>query len=165
MLMSCRTKEILTGGRREAYQAQESANAPVMTAMSEANRSISRGSALPARFARACYPPGPPSRAFEGHGHAHAARDAQRGQAQRVALLPHLVGAGEDDAGSGHADGVAEGDGPSVRIEAVVVELELAVAGQDLGGEGFVQLDHVEVLQGEAGLLQDLAGGGDHPDP
>src|SRR6266540_4814218 len=42
---------------------------------------------------------------LEDHCHSHAARDAQRGQPQRVALLAHLVSAGEHDPGAGHADG------------------------------------------------------------
>src|SRR6266542_3524823 len=91
------------------------------------------------------------SAALQGHGHAHAAGDAQRSQSERIALLPHLVRAGEHDPGSGHPDGVSQGDGAAVRVQPVVVELELAVAGEHLGGEGLVQLNDLEVLEGQAG--------------
>ena len=60
---------------------------------------------------------------------------------------------------------MAQRDGAPVRIEPVVIELQLTVACQDLSGEGFVELDHLEVLQRKARLLQHLAGGGDHADP
>src|SRR5436190_2230596 len=82
------------------------------------------------------YPLGP----FEGDGHAHAPRDAEGGEPQGIALLAHLVRTRQYDPGPGHPDRMPQGDGAAVRIQPVVVELELPVARQDLGGEGLVQL-------------------------
>src|SRR5881628_32909 len=78
---------------------------------------------------------------FQGDGHPHAPADAQRGQPQRVALLPHLVRARQNDPCPGHPDGMPQRDGSAVRVQPVVVELQLAVAREDLRGEGLVQLD------------------------
>ena len=51
-----------------------------------------------------------------------------------------------------------QGDGPAVHVECVGVDAQVAVAGDDLGGEGLVDLDEVEVVDGHAGAGQRLAG-------
>src|SRR2546430_15955371 len=98
---------------------------------------------------------------LEDHCHAHAPGDAEGGEGEGGIAVAELVGGREHDPGAGHADGVAERDGAALGVQLVVVELELAVAGQDLGGERFVQLDDVEVLQRESRLLEDPQGGRD----
>ena len=49
------------------------------------------------------------------------------------------------DEGAGHADRVAEGDGAAVDVGPFEADLQLAVAGEDLGGERLVDLDHVDL--------------------
>ena len=50
------------------------------------------------------------------------------------------------DAGAGHAEGVADRDRAAVDVQLVDVDAELAVARDDLGGEGLVDLDQVDVV-------------------
>src|SRR5215207_2275763 len=100
---------------------------------------------------------------LEGDGHALAAGDAEGGQPAAGALALELVDDGPDDAGAGHADRVAEGDGAAVDVGPLPVELELAVAGQDLGRERLVDLDHVDLGERPAELGQQLLGGRDNP--
>ncbi|MCY1291636.1 hypothetical protein D9M70_408330 [compost metagenome] len=54
---------------------------------------------------------------------------------------------------------MAEGDGAAVGVDprVVVGQAQFAQHGQALGGEGFVEFDHVHVGQGQAGQLQHLA--------
>src|SRR5436309_990850 len=59
---------------------------------------------------------------------------------------------------------MAEGDGPSVDVDPGGVELEVADAGEGLGGESLVQLYEVEVVNGQPGAFESLAGGGDRAD-
>src|SRR5215211_5991751 len=99
--------------------------------------------------------------ALQGDGHALAAGDAEGGQAAPGLLALELMDHGADDAGAGHADGVAEGDGAAVDVGPVPVELQLAVTGQDLGRERLVDLDHVDLGEGPAELGQQLLGGRD----
>ena len=55
---------------------------------------------------------------------------------------------------------MAECDGAAVDVEFLAVEMQLAIAGQDLGGEGFVEFDQIEVGEFEAVFLFHLADGG-----
>src|SRR6185295_14473565 len=72
------------------------------------------------------------SHGLEYGGHAHAAADAERGQAA-IGLPPgHLVEQRDRDAGPRGADRMAQGDGATVDVQAVGVQVELPVAGQDL---------------------------------
>ena len=59
--------------------------------------------------------------------------------------LEHLVQQRHRDPRSGAADGMAERDGTAIDVELVAVEMQFAVAGQNLRGEGFIQLDQFEV--------------------
>ena len=55
------------------------------------------------------------------------------------------------DAGAGHAERVAEGDGAAVDVELVPRDAELVADGHDLRGERLVDLDEVDVVDGHAG--------------
>ena len=55
------------------------------------------------------------------------------------------------EAGAGAAERVAEGDRAAVDVEPLLVDPQLAGAGEDLGGEGLVQLDQVDLVEREAG--------------
>ena len=65
---------------------------------------------------------------------------------------------GAGDAGAGHAEGVADGDGAAVDVQAVHVDAEVAVRGDHLGGEGLVDLDQVDVADGHSGAASAPAG-------
>ena len=66
------------------------------------------------------------------------------------------------DAGPGLAEGVAEGDGAALDVELVPADAEVLGRGDDLGGEGLVDLDQVDVVDGHAGPLR---GPGGRPRP
>src|SRR5690606_14030517 len=57
-------------------------------------------------------------------------------------------------AGAGHAEGVAHGDGAAVDVELVPVDAEVLGRRHDLGGERLVDLDQVDVVDRHAGVLQ-----------
>ena len=79
--------------------------------------------------------------------------------AATVAL--QLACCGQQDAGPGHSEGMAQGDGAPLRIDARVVvgQPERSGTGQALGGKGLIQLDVVHVLEGQSGLVEGLSGG------
>src|SRR5258707_2921108 len=88
-----------------------------------------------------------PLLAFDGHGHAHAAADAQRGEALlRVALL-HFVQQRDEDAAARSADRVAERDRAAVHVHFRGVPAHLPVYRDRLGGESLVDLHEVDVLR------------------
>src|SRR5690606_7365065 len=72
---------------------------------------------------------------------------------------------GAGDAGAAHAEGVAEGDGAAVGIYewGVFGDAEVAEDGDALAGEGFVELDDVEVGGCEVEAGTEFAGGGCGP--
>src|SRR6267378_228924 len=102
--------------------------------------------------------------ALEDAGGAHAAADAHGDHA--VAGVAALEFA--DDGGgkfcAGAAEGVAQGDGASVGIDAAGVEAGLLDDGQGLRGEGFVELDYCHVIEREAGELQRFGDGSNGAD-
>ena len=63
------------------------------------------------------------------------------------------------DARSGRAERVAESDGSSARVQDVGVQVELALAGNRLGGERLVDLDEVDICQLQIRLGQHFADG------
>ena len=60
-------------------------------------------------------------------------------------------------AGAGHAERVADGDRAAVDVEPVEVDAEVLVGRHDLGGEGLVDLDQVDVADAHAGVGQRAA--------
>ena len=64
-----------------------------------------------------------------------------------AAAAAQLADEGGGEAGAGAAEGVAEGDRAAVDVELLLVDAELAGAGEDLGGEGLVELDQVDVVE------------------
>jgi hypothetical protein len=70
---------------------------------------------------------------------------------------------GGEDPGAAGAERVAQCDGSTVDVHPLRIEAELADAGDRLDREGLVQLDQVEVRQGEAGAAQRLSGGRNRP--
>src|SRR5690606_19501083 len=70
-----------------------------------------------------------------------------------------LQGGGHQQAGAGHAQRVAQGDGAAVGVDpgVVVLDAQLTHDREALGGEGFVQFDDVDLIDGQALLVQQLA--------
>src|SRR5690606_35280509 len=52
-------------------------------------------------------------------------------------------------AGTGHAVGMADGDGATGDVESVVVDTEGITAVQHLAGEGFVELPDIDIVHPE----------------
>ena len=102
---------------------------------------------------------------FDDKGHAHAAADAECGQAAVRVALEHLVQKRDDDARAGAADGVAERDGSAVDVELAAIEVEFAIAGEHLRGKGLVEFDEIEVREFEGVFLFELAEAGTGPMP
>src|SRR5579864_2016329 len=98
---------------------------------------------------------------FYAHGDAHAAADAQRGQALLGVAFLHLVEERHQDARSRGADRMADGDCAAIDVDLAGVPAEVLVDRASLRGERFVGLDQIEVADAPAGLLQRRARGWD----
>src|SRR3954467_6597522 len=87
------------------------------------------------------------SNPLDHHRDALADADAHGAEGVTAAAAVELFGGGEGQAGAGHAEGGAEGDGAAVRVDVlgVVGEAELAEHRQSLGSESFVDLDNVHI--------------------
>ena len=84
---------------------------------------------------------------FEDRRQALADADAHGGDAVPAAAAAQLADEGAGEAGAGAAERVAEGDRAAVDVELLLVDAELAGAGEDLGGEGLVELDQVDLVE------------------
>src|SRR5437879_5988301 len=99
--------------------------------------------------------------ALDAHGDAHAAADAERGQALLRAALLHLVEQGHQHARTRRADRMAERDGAAIDVDLGRIPAEILVDRAGLRGEGLVRLDQVEVLDLPAGLGERCPAGRD----
>src|ERR1700674_3631811 len=89
--------------------------------------------------------------------HTQAAANAQGRNATFGLALEHLTQQRDRDARSGATDRMAERDRAAIDIQFLRIEMQFPVAGQDLGGEGFVELYQVEIGYAELMLLLHLA--------
>src|SRR5258707_451969 len=87
--------------------------------------------------------------------------DAHSGEAVATAAPLQFVEQGGDDARATTAQGMTEGDGAAVDVEFFLVDLQFADTLERLGGEGFVDLDQVKVVDAQTGSLENLARGRD----
>jgi hypothetical protein len=69
------------------------------------------------------------------------------------------------DAAAGRADRVADGDGAAVDVDLAGVPAHFLVDGAGLGGEGFVDLEQVQVGRLPAGALPAPCAAGTGPMP
>src|SRR4029079_7169807 len=90
---------------------------------------------------------------LDAHGDAHAAADAQRGEALFGIALLHLVQQRHQHASAGCADRMADGAGAALDGDLARIPAEILVHGKRLRGEGFVGLDQIEIADLPAGLL------------
>src|SRR4030095_1494533 len=95
-------------------------------------------------------------RGLEQPGGAHAAADAHRDDAPALALPLQLEQQRAGHPGTGHAVRMSDGDRAAVRVQLIHRDAEPVAAVHDLRGEGLVQLDDVDVVDGEAGALEQL---------
>src|SRR5471032_2087766 len=84
--------------------------------------------------------------AADAHGHHAVARSA----------APHLAEELDSQLGAGRAERMAEGDCAAIYVDPLLVDTELPHHGQSLCAEGFVQLDEIDLVQGQTGQLQRL---------
>src|SRR6185437_14196516 len=96
------------------------------------------------------------SRPLEDRRNPLAAADALRRERVALAFALQKRGGLAGDAGAGGTERMAKRDGAAIEIGFRLVDAELAHAGERLRGEGFIDLDDVDVLDGEAGALQRL---------
>src|ERR1019366_5984596 len=73
----------------------------------------------------------------------------------------HLVDQGDEDAGAGGYDGVADGDSAAVNVDAVGRRAEFAHHDHGLNAEGFVELEEVDGVDAPAGAGEDFLNAGD----
>ena len=102
--------------------------------------------------------------ALHDHGHALAAADAHRLEAEGVVRVLQAVEQRGHDAGAGHPERVAEGDRPAVDVELLLGDAEVPGRGDHLGGERLVDLDEVDVVDGHSGAGERLAARLDRPE-
>src|SRR4051812_47381072 len=83
--------------------------------------------------------------------------DAHGDHAEAGIATAHFVNERGHETGPSRAERVTEGDRAAVRIDLGGVESELANAGHGLRGEGFVELDQIEINSGEPRALERFA--------
>src|ERR1700728_3385569 len=97
--------------------------------------------------------------ALEDGGDAHAAADAQGDERPPRAAALELVDDGGDEHRAGGAEGVAHRDRAAVDVDVLLGQVQVPDPFQDDGGERLVELEQVDVIQGQAGRGQHLPGG------
>src|SRR5262249_23629821 len=72
-----------------------------------------------------------------------------------VARVPafHLLKESRCELGAGASEWMAKGDGTAIDVYFFGIEAELADHCESLSGEGFVELDQLDVVELEAGFL------------
>src|SRR6267154_486133 len=89
---------------------------------------------------------------LHAHRDAHAAADAERGEALLGIAPLHLVQQRHQHARTGSADRMAERDRAAVDVDLGGIPAEVLVDGASLCGKGLVGLDEIEVLDLPAGF-------------
>src|SRR6185369_4330225 len=84
--------------------------------------------------------------ALDEEGHALAAADAHRLEADRRVRSAQPVDQGREQAGPGHAEGVTQRDRTAMYVQPLGIHPQLPVARHDLSGERLVELDKVDVV-------------------
>src|SRR3954453_13750327 len=104
---------------------------------------------------------------FEREGDSLADADAHGRQRELTAVPLQLLGGGEREAGTRHAERMAERDRAAVGVHllGIVREAELTEDGKTLSGECLVQLDHVEIADLETEPPHQFLRGGRRANP
>ena len=82
------------------------------------------------------------------------ATNAQSGYADLLLVLAQAVQQGHKDTRTRGADGVAQSNSATAHIDIgiAILNAEAFGYGQGLGGEGFVEFEALNLIQGNAGL-------------
>src|SRR5450759_5189786 len=104
-------------------------------------------------FSSPTHPAAVCSVACNAHGDAHAAADAQSGEALLGIALLHFMQQRHQHARAGCADWMAERDRAAVDVDLGGIPAEVLVDRAGLRREGFIGLDQVEIADVPAGLL------------
>src|SRR5690606_39701341 len=91
------------------------------------------------------------SEAFVDGGDAHAAADAQGGQVVAIVLALQFVDEGAEDHRAGGAERVTQCDGAAVDVDLVQGQAHVLDEAQHDRGERLVDLDEVDVVDGQPG--------------
>src|SRR5260370_14696542 len=104
---------------------------------------------------------------LQDHGHPLAAAHAHGLEADPLVPLTEPVEQRAEDSGPGHAEGMPESDRAAVRVELVAarVDADAPRRRDDLGREGFVYLDDVDVVDRHLGTLAGLPVAVDRAEP
>src|SRR6185295_7443227 len=94
------------------------------------------------------------SHPFKDTSSAHPATNAHGHHAVARLASFHLVQDRRRQLRAGAAERMAERDRAAVDVEPIGIDRQRAQAGEDLRGEGFVQLDEIDLVEGQAGELQ-----------
>src|SRR2546425_11844396 len=84
--------------------------------------------------------------AFHCQGYSVAAAEAESGNPALEIAASELVEQSDENARAGSADGMADGDGAAIHVDFFGIEFELARDGDGGHGEGFVELEEVNVF-------------------
>src|SRR5262252_4144537 len=103
----------------------------------------------------------PASAALYAHRNAHAAANAQRGEAFLGVTLLHFVEQRDQHPRAGRTDRMPQCDRATVDVDLAGVPPEVLVDGAGLGRKRLVGLDEIEVADRPASLLQRRAGSRD----
>src|SRR5688572_16272392 len=93
---------------------------------------------------------------FEDASGSHTAADAHRHHAVSRLAAVHLVDQRRGQLRTGAPERVSQRDGTAVDVHLIGIEVELLHAGQRLGGERLVELDEVDLIECQPGLLQKI---------
>src|SRR6516165_6550308 len=92
--------------------------------------------------------------ALDDHRHGIAAAETKRCQAAlQTALLKSVEQSGQH-ARPRSPDGVPERDRAAIHVDAFFVKSEPLFTGEHLRGKGLIQLEKIDILERELGLLQ-----------
>jgi hypothetical protein len=83
---------------------------------------------------------------FQHCGDAHSRADALGGQTVFGVRASQLVGQGQDQAPTSGTKGMADGQCASIDIQFLHRDTQFPGAGDDLGGEGFIELDTIDLV-------------------
>src|SRR5690606_6184814 len=101
---------------------------------------------------------------LDQRGRTHATADAHGHHAVAATAALELAEDGGDQTRTGDAERVSQGDGATVGVHLVLGDAQLAHAVEALRGEGLVELEDVDVVDGQLVLRQQLADRGHRTD-
>src|SRR5439155_9887510 len=96
--------------------------------------------------------------------HSHPAADAERRQPAPGAAALELVKERDDNSRTGSTDRMTQRNRAPVDVQPIARNRHVLQDSEHLRGERFVQLDEIEIVDGEAGTLSQFSDGGHRTD-